>query len=116
VTTFKELENSVDVLGFKELGMYHQARVLELRNGGGDKEKAKELLKTVHERINKPGENYPFPYLKDVADDRLRALDPAALPPKPASQMGGPGGNKMSEEQMRKLIEQLKKQQGGGAP
>jgi hypothetical protein len=116
VTTFKELENTVDVLGFKELGMYHQARVLELRNGGGDKEKAKELLKTVHERINKPGENYPFPYLKDVADDRLRALDPAALPPKPASQMGGPGGNKMSEEQMRKLIEQLKKQQGGGAP
>ena len=116
VNTFKELESSVDVLGFKELGMYHQARVLELRNGGGDKEKAKELLKTVHERINKPGENYPFPYLKDVADDRLRALDPAALPPKPASQMGGPGGNKMSEEQMRKLIEQLKKQQGGGAP
>ena len=92
--------------------MYHQARVLEAK---GDKDKAKELLKTVHERINKPGENYPFPYLKEVADDRLRALDPAALPPKQQGQMGGPGGNKMSEEQIKKLIEQLKKN-GGGAP
>src|SRR5262249_18547938 len=71
--TFRELENTVDVLGFKELGMYHQARVYEAK---GDKDKAKELLKTVHERINKPGDNYPFPYLKEVADDRLRALDP----------------------------------------
>ncbi len=113
--TFKDLEATVDVLGFKELAMYHQARVLEARNGGGDKEKAKELLKTVHERINKPGENYPFPYLKEVADDRLRALDPSALPPKQNNQMGGPGGNKMSEEQIKRLIEQMKKQ-GGGAP
>jgi hypothetical protein len=116
IKTFKDLEATVDVLGFKELAMYHQARVLEARNSGGDKDKAKELLKTVHERINKPGENYPFPYLKEVADDRLRALDPTALPPKPSGQMGGPGGNKMSEEQIKKLIEQLKKQQGGGAP
>jgi hypothetical protein len=93
--------------------MYHQARVYETK---GDKDKAKELLKTLHERLNKPGENQPFPYLKDVADDRLRALDPTALPPKPAGQMGGPGGNRMSEEQMKKLIEQLKKQGGGGDP
>jgi hypothetical protein len=115
VKTFKDLEATVDVLGFKELAMYHQARVLEARNSAGDKDKAKELLKTVHERINKPGENYPFPYLKEVADDRLRALDPSALPPKQNNQMGGPGGNKMNEEQIKKLIEQLKKQ-GGGAP
>jgi len=109
--TFRELENTVDVLGFKELAMYHQARVFEAK---GDKDKAKELLKTVHERINKPGENYPFPYLKEVADDRLRAIDPTALPPKPSGAMGGPGGSKMNDEQLKKLIEQLKKQQGGG--
>ena len=108
IKAFRELEN-VDVLGFKELGMYHQSRVYE---GKGDKDKAKELLKTVHERINKPGDNYPFPYLKEVTDDRLRALDPTALPPKQQGAMGGPGGNKMSEEQIKKLIEQLK-QQGG---
>ena len=116
IKTFKDLESTVDVLGFKELAMYHQARVLEARNSAGDKDKAKDLLKTVHERINKPGENYPFPYLKEVADDRLRALDPSALPPKQNNQMGGPGGNKMNEEQIKKLIEQLKKQGGGGAP
>src|SRR5262249_53177694 len=108
IKSFRELENTVDVLGFKELGMYHQARVYEAK---GDKEKAKELLKTLHERINKPGETLPFPYLKDVADDRLRALDPTALPPKPQGQMG-PGGGRMNEEQIRKLIEQMKRQQG----
>jgi hypothetical protein len=110
--TFRELENT-DVLGFKELGMYHQARVYEAK---GDKDKAKDLLKTVHERINKPGENFPFPYLKEVADDRLRALDPSLAPPKPA--IGGAGGNKMNEEQIKKLIEQMKKQgaKPGGDP
>jgi hypothetical protein len=30
--------------------------------------------------------------------------------------MGGPGGNRMNEEQMRKLIEQLKRQGAGGEP
>jgi tetratricopeptide (TPR) repeat protein len=108
---YRELENTVDVLGFKELALYHQARVYE---GKGDKDKAKELLKTVHERINKPGENYPFPYLKDVADDRLRALDPTAVPPKPPA-FGGPGGGGGNEEQIRKLIEQLQKR-GQGQP
>lgn len=104
---FRELEN-MDVQGFKELGMYHQARVYELK---GDKDKAKELLKSLHERLAKPGENHPFPYLEQVADDRLRALDPQALPPKPSGAMGGPGGNKMSEEQIQRLIEQMKRQQ-----
>ncbi len=107
IKAFRELENNVDVLGFKELGMYHQARVYEAK---GDKDKAKELLKTVHERINKPGDNHPFPYLKEVTDDRLRAIDPTALPPKPSGAMGAPGGNKMSEEQIKKLIEQMKQQ------
>jgi hypothetical protein len=94
--------------------MYHQARCYESK---GDKDKAKELLKALHERINKPGEGHPFPYLQELADDRLRALDPTALPPKPSGSMAGPGGNKMSDEQMKKLIEQYKKsqeQQGGG--
>ena len=64
--------------GFKELGMYHQARVLEAK---GDKDKAKELLKSIRERVNKPGEGHPFPYLESVAEDRLRALDPSEVPP-----------------------------------
>jgi hypothetical protein len=117
--TFRELENTVDVQGFKELGMYHQARCYESK---GDKDKAKELLKALHDRINKPGEGHPFPYLQELVDDRLRAIDPAALPPKPSGMMGGPGGNKMTEEQRKKLLEQFLKAQeqqqhgGGGNP
>ncbi|MEO8878642.1 MAG: hypothetical protein ABI461_23835, partial [Polyangiaceae bacterium] len=111
IKTYRELENT-DVFGFQELGMYHQARMFQKK---GDKAKAEELLKSVMERVNKPGENHPFPYLEILAEDRLRALDPAALPPKKANRMGGgPTGSQMSEAQMRKLIEQMKKQQAAG--
>ncbi|HEY2510194.1 MAG TPA: hypothetical protein VGI39_05040 [Polyangiaceae bacterium] len=118
-TEFRALENT-DVEGFKELGMYHQARVAEVK---GEKDKAVQLLKSLHERISKPGTNHPFVYLETVAEDRLRQLDPTALPPKPKAGpmgMGGPGGpgGKMDDAQIQKLIEQLKRQQqqGGGAP
>ncbi len=110
---YRELENT-DVFGFQELGMYHQARIYQKK---GDLDKAKELLKSVYERVNKPGENHPFPFLENLAEDRLRALDPTALPPKAVNRMGGPAGNQMSEAQMRKLIEQMQRQQaaqGGG--
>ncbi len=116
--TFRELENT-DVKGFKELGMYHQARVFEAK---GDKDKAIQLLKSLHERVSKPDSDkaHPYPYLETVTDDRLRALDPSALPPKNPGTLGGPGGNQMSEAQIRKLIEQMQRQQaqkqGGGAP
>jgi hypothetical protein len=115
---FVKLEN-VDVDGFKELGMYHQARVQQAK---GDKAKAVELLKDVQKRVSEPGDSKPFSYLEFVAEDRLRALDPTALPPKapkgppPGAQqrpMGGagagPGGLDMSDPQVQKLIEQLKK-------
>jgi hypothetical protein len=117
---FRALENT-DVKGFKELGMYHQARVAEAK---GDKDKAIQLLKTLHERLSAPGEAkeaHQFVYLEAVSEDRLRQLDPSALPPKPKgggpAAGGGPGG-KLTEEQIQKLMEQLKHQQGagGGAP
>lgn len=113
---YRELENT-EVLGFKELGLYHQARVLEKQ---GDKTKAIELLKTLHERLVKPGDNHPFVYLEHVADDRLRALDPTAIPPKSAGQLGGPGQNQLTQAQIRKLMDRMQKQGGqpkpGGAP
>jgi hypothetical protein len=105
---FRELENT-DVMGFKELGMYHEARIFEKQ---GDKPKAIEMLKRLHERVTKPGENHPFVYLEHVADDRLRSLDPGALPAKPAGQLGGPGQNQLSEAQLKRLIEQAQKGQG----
>jgi hypothetical protein len=102
---FRALENT-DVKGFKELGMYHQARVLEAK---GEKDKAIEVLKALHERLNQPGETaHPFVYLETIADDRLRALDPTAIKPKSKGLGGGGGpGGGMSQEEMQKLMEQL---------
>jgi hypothetical protein len=113
---YRELENT-DVLGFEELGLYHQARVLEKQ---GDRAKAIELLKKLHERLDKPGDTtHSFVYLEQVADDRLRALDPTAIPPKAAGGGTGPGG-KFTQAQIRKLMEQMKHGQqpapGGGGP
>jgi predicted negative regulator of RcsB-dependent stress response len=106
---FRALENT-DVKGFKELGMYHQARVAEAK---GEKDKAIQLLKSLHERLSPPGETHPFVYLEAIADDRLRQLDPSAIPPK--SKGPGPGaGGKWTEEQIQKLMEQYKNAQGAG--
>ena len=117
---YKELESSVDVRGFKELAMYHQARVAQAR---GEKDKAKELLISLKERLGKTEDNSSnvpqgpsFPYLKEIAMDRLREIDPSAAPTK--SQQTTPGGNpSLSPAQIRKMIEDAqKKQKSGGAP
>lgn len=110
--TYKELENNVEVKGFKELAIYHQARVAEAK---GEKDKAVELYKTVHKRVTDPLAKLPFPYLQEAIEDRLRALDPSALPAKPpAFGMGGmggaPGQSKVTEAQLKRLQEQIKKQ------
>jgi hypothetical protein len=118
---YEKLEN-VDVNGFKELGLYHQARVAQAK---GDKARAIELLKDVQKRVSEPGETHPFSYLQFVAEDRLRELDPTALPPKAPKGgmgMGGggpggaggpggmPGGIDTSNPQVQKLLEQLRQQ------
>jgi hypothetical protein len=118
LAAYKELENNVDVRGFKELAMYHQARVLMNK---GDKDKAKELLLSVRERINKPEAPIapgvptppPFPFLKDVAMDRLHEIDPTAAPKMPPG-LGGGGLNNLSPEQIKRLMEQMQRQGGGG--
>jgi hypothetical protein len=104
IKEFRELENT-DVVGFKELGMYHQGRVFQTK---GDKDKAIEELKSLHERLTAPGANHAMRYLEEVSDDRLRTLDPSALPPKQTGQLGGPGGNSLTEAQMRALMDQMK--------
>jgi hypothetical protein len=117
---FKQLEQ-VDMKGFKELGQYHQARVLQAK---GDKAKAIELLKDVMKRVAEPGSEHPFSYLEYVVEDRLRALDPTALPPKakaphgmggpPGAGAGGPGDVDMNDPQIQELLRQLQQQGGGG--
>ena len=120
---YKELENTVDVRGFKELAMYHQARVAQNR---GEKDKAKEILLSLKERLNKTEESTSsvpqgpaFPYLKEVAMDRLREIDPTLAPKQPPGGGNAPGGNaQLTPAQIRKMIEDAQKKQGksGGTP
>jgi hypothetical protein len=120
LAAYKELENTVEVRGFKELAMYHQARVLQNK---GEKDKAKELLISLKERVSKPEDtssNIPmgpsFPYLKEVALDRLREIDPSAAPTE--TQRTAPGGSpQLTPAQIRKMIEDAqKKGKAGGDP
>jgi hypothetical protein len=112
---YKELENTVEVKGFKELSLYHQARVIENK---GEKDKAKELLVALKERMSKPDDTPTqiptgpaFPYLNEVAMDRLREIDPSAAP----KHQGVPGGgSQLTPAQIRKMIEDAQKKQGHG--
>jgi hypothetical protein len=109
---FKDLEGT-NVLGQKELGQFHQARILFAKN---DLDKAKELLKTAKEGIKKAssssasspaaGESHPFSFLESQVDDLLRRIDPSAVPP-PAP-VGG-SGKSMSPEDLQRLQEQLQR-------
>jgi hypothetical protein len=110
----------VGVDGFKELGLYHQARIAIAK---ADQSKAIELLKDVNKRVEDSADNQVFVYLKFRAEDRLRELDPSAVPPKmPAAPGGGgsPGGGPdMSDPKIQELIRQLQQKAqpgGGGAP
>ncbi|MGO9834971.1 MAG: hypothetical protein ACLP1X_12215 [Polyangiaceae bacterium] len=118
LAAYRELQ-TVDMTGMKELGMYHEARVLSAK---GDKPKAIELLKDVHKLVSEPGESHLFSYLEFVVEDRLRELDPTALPPKTPKGAGGGAGpnagvdstNPQIQELMRQMNE--KARQKGGAP
>jgi hypothetical protein len=125
LAAYKDLE-TVDMKGFKELGQYHEARVEQAK---GDKAKAIELLKAVHEKVSDVGETHPFSYLEFVVEDRLRELEPTALPPKSATPHGppgagpggagaGPGGLDTSDPKIQELLKKLQQQmqQNGGAP
>jgi hypothetical protein len=117
---YRTLENT-DVEGFKELGIYHQARILQKQ---GDTAQAIDLLKKLHERLHKEGsDQHDFIYLEQVADDALRNLSPTALPPKPSpSALGRPAGaggkHQIDAAQLQKMYEQLQKsgKVGTGAP
>jgi hypothetical protein len=124
LSSFKQLE-LVDTKGFKELGKYHEARVMQAK---GERAKAIELLKDVHGTISGPDNLHQFEYLESAVEDRLRQLDPTALPPKmpskPGGMGGGPGGGApgqpdMNDPRIQEILRQLQEQQqqkGGGGP
>lgn len=111
---FRELETT-DVKGFKELGMYHSARVLEAK---GERDKARDTLKSLYARVTKPEEAKPFFFLEPVVEERLRALDPEAVPMRdPGRLRQGAGGKKqLTEAQLKQLLDQLQKSGGAPAP
>jgi hypothetical protein len=123
LAAFKLLEG-IDTKGFKELGKYHEARVLQAK---GDRDKAIELLKDVHTAVSSPDQEHQFEYLEIVVEDRLRELDPTALPPRaakgPPGGVGGAGGGgmpDMNDPRIQELLRQIQQKQGGapapGAP
>lgn len=102
LAAFKDLQG-VEGKGYKDLGQYHEARVLAAK---GNKDKAKELLKAVRDRLQAPiaDGSKPFKFLEAMVDRKLLELDPSAVS---KSAMAGPGGGaKLTPEQ----IELLKKQ------
>lgn len=98
---FKELAG---LAGYKELGQYHEARILLAK---GENDKAKDLLKQVHDALEKPTEVKSTAYLKNAVDDTLRRLDPTLAPAK-SPIGGGAKGGAMSQEEIEKALKQLK--------
>jgi hypothetical protein len=116
--TFRELGNT-DVRGLKELGMYHEARILHAK---GDNDKAKDLLKRARERLKNTesaaktsvpmpgGESRPFGFLEGQIEDLLKRIDPTALAAEPAAALpGAAGGKSVTPENLKKLQEELQR-------
>jgi hypothetical protein len=103
LVTFKELEG-VDARGYKELALYHQARILLLK---GDKAKAKELLQQAREKLQAPStEGKSFQFLEAVVDESLRSIDPTAVPAR--TQLGGPKGSTITPEELERLLKKAR--------
>lgn len=99
LASFKELE-AIDMKGYKELAQYHQARIHLAK---GETDKAKELLKSAHEKLQAPSpDGRSFQFLEAVVEEMLRKIDPAAAPPRAA--FGGPKGQAMTPEEIEELI------------
>jgi predicted negative regulator of RcsB-dependent stress response len=114
---FRELGNT-DSKGLKELGMYHEARMLYAK---GDTDKAKELLKGARERLKNTessskaavpmpgGESRPFGFLEGQIEDLLKRIDPTALAAEPAMPTPGAGGKSVTPDNLKKIQEELQR-------
>jgi hypothetical protein len=97
IGAFKEME-SMTARGFKELGMYHQARLLAAK---GEKDKALALIKAARDRIRTDPRG--FAYVDGVLEELNKTLDPEGA----AKAKGG-----MGLDQVLKIQELMKKTQG----
>ena len=107
VTQFQKL---VDAEGgaAKDFAEYHLAR---LKLAKGDQDGAKTLLKGVYDRLlADTSANARSRFLRGEVEARLSELDSSLV------QESGGGGQQFSQEQIQRLLEQLKKQQGNAQP
>jgi tetratricopeptide (TPR) repeat protein len=92
----------------KDLAEYHLGR---LKLEKGDKEGAKALLKPLYDRLGEHREGVPpSRYLRNEVEIRLAEID-SSLVDKGA---GGGEPSQFSQEELQRLLEQLRQQQGGG--
>ncbi|MDC0745235.1 tetratricopeptide repeat protein [Polyangium mundeleinium] len=118
MASFKELAG-IDVKGYKDLATYHEARVLFAK---GNKDKAKEVLKPLDEKLALPSkEPEPLEYLKGAVHDLMVQIDPAAAAAQqPVFGGGAPGALPADiQEKARRMVEEAQKkaaQQQGGTP
>jgi hypothetical protein len=97
---FRELA-SVNAQGFRELALYHQARILASL---GEKEKAIEAIKSASDKIHNNELASSLLYIKTAADELYRQLDPKSAPKRKAL-----GGSNMqaSADEIAKLQRQI---------
>ena len=108
IKAYRELENS-DVPGFSALGMYHQARLLYAK---GERDKAKELLVKVREKLDKIPQLMDG-YVAEASNDLLAAIDPKLAKPEIGGDFAGISPEQVQQlKRLQELQEQLK---GGGA-
>lgn len=106
VKRFEELKASDDTF-YKELAEFHLGR---LKLARGDKDGAKALLKPLYDRLSdRPEGTPPSRYLRGEVEGRLAEID-SSLVDKGSS---GSGDRQFSQEELQRLLEQMRSQQGG---
>lgn len=113
IKAFHDLES---VAGFKELALYHQARLSAAK---GDKAKALEFVRSGREALAAaaPEGKAQRAFVSEALDELHRSLDPASAPPKlPMGGLGAPGGPQISPQDLLRLQEQLKNASDKGTP
>jgi tetratricopeptide (TPR) repeat protein len=115
---FKEL-STLDSANFNALGLYHQARILKTQ---GKTEDALKLLEKAGEKLVSVKENQgSIKYLRVALMELYESLDPKKarelgnklMPADMLKQMGegAGGGQKLSQEQIQELINEMQKKQ-----
>lgn len=100
IKAFKELDSITGIKTYKELGKYHQARLLAEK---GEKDVPLKLIKEARERLQTTGETRNASYLVGVLDELQRKVDPTSMPKR---SIGGVG-QQPSLEELQKLQQQV---------